>query len=335
MKKVIIGIVSLLVLAAATVLVYRSQKASTIKGELTDFAVTDTASIDRITLKNEAGETIDLERQPNGSWTVNDKYKARPDAVKTLLYTINKVSVKAPVSQQSMQTVLKNIIASHVLVDIYQGGDEPVKSYYVGGPGQFHTGTNMMMKSSSRPFVMHIEGFHGFLTPRYFTNINEWRHRGVFEYNPEEIRSVEVDYPERPENNFKIEHPDPQDPYVVLSGKDMEPVESADQLLVSSYLASYKMVHYESYEETKDSAFIDSVKASTPMFTIDLVTQAGETHTVNGYRKPMKGGYDYEDNPIDYDLDRLYIWVDSSEFLVAQYVIFDKLTKGTGFLKSR
>lgn len=335
MKKLIIGVVALLALAMIAVFVYRNQNTSTIRSELTDFAVKDTASISRIVMKDESGETIDLKRQANGSWILNDQYTARPDAVENLLYTINKVSVKAPVGEQAMQSVLKNIIGSHVLVDIYQGGDEPSKSYYVGGPDQTHTGTHMLMKSSSRPFVMHIEGFHGFLTPRYFTNLHEWRHRGVFEYDPEEIRSVEVRFPNRPENNFRIERPTPDDPYLAFSGADLSPVENADALLLSGYMAQYKMIHYESYEETKEEAFIDSVKASSPMFTIALVTNEGRERTVHGYTKPIKDGLDMEGNPIEYDMDRLYIWVDSSDFLVAQYVIFDKLTKGAAFLKNR
>lgn len=334
MKKLIIGVISLLALALITIYVYRSQQSSTIRGELTDFAVKDTASIDRIVLKDESGETVDLKRMPDGSWKLNDKYTARQDAVETLIYTIGKVSVKAPVGQQNMQSVLKNIIANHVLVEIYQGGSEPSKSYYVGGPDESHTGTNMLMKSSNRPFVMHIEGFHGFLTPRYFTSLNEWRHRGVFEYTPGEIRSVEVSYKQNPERNFRIEATEGGQ-YQVFQGEKMDPVSAADTLLVEAYLSSYQMIHYESYEETKNEAFIDSVKASEPMFTISLVTTTGENRTVHGYRKPMKGGEDMEGNPIDYDLDRLYIWVDSSEFLVAQYVIFDKLTKGTGFINSR
>lgn len=329
MKRLTYSLILLMMLILITVLVYNNQQNGTIRSEMSDFAIADTASITRIVLKDESGETVDLKRQDDGFWTVNDAYEARPDAIKTLLHTMHKVSVKAPVSQQSMNTVLKTIIASNTLVEAYED-NQVVKTYYVGGANQTHTGTNMMMKGSSRPFVMHIEGFHGFLTPRYFTNELEWRNREVFGYLTPEIKSIAINYNERPELSFSIEDQGAET-YSVKRGATQSPA-PFDTLMLKAYLSNYKMIHYESYEETKSQEFIDSVLQSPPLWTITLNTWAGESRSVTGFKKPIKNGEDMEGNAIDFDIERLYIKVDD-EIYVAQYAIFDKLSKGVYFFK--
>lgn len=332
MKKVWSGLAVLTLMIIASVIVFKNQEKSTIKGELTDFAVNDTASIDRIILKNQSGEMVDLTREEN-HWLLNGKYKARPDGINNLLYTMKKVTVKSPVSQQAMNSTLKNIISNHVLVEAYDGSTL-VKSYYVGGPNQTHTGTNMLMKGSERPFAMHIEGFHGFLTPRYFTSETEWRNRGIFEYKRERIESLTISYTEKPAANFSISVNPMVSGYTINYGPELSKASTAmDTLSVSAYLKNYEKVHYESFEETKDQSVIDSVLATEPMFVIELTTTDGESRNVKGFEKPLPGGIDPEGNPTDVDIDRLYLQVDDEVFVIGQYAIFDPLTKGINFFK--
>lgn len=332
MRKVGIGIVFLLLLAALTVWLRNSETSSTIQNEISVFSYEDTASVDRIILKDENGAVIDLKRTDDG-WSLNDQYAARPDAVRNLLTTMKKVSVRAPISQQEMNTVLKNIITSHTLVELYANG-ERVRNYYVGGPDREHTGTFMLMKGAQRPYLTHIEGFHGFLTPRFFTNEYEWRHRGVFEYPVENIARVEVNYVDQPQKNFRVERAVTGD-FEVFAGEDLASVPAIDSFMLSAYLSNYKMIHYESYEETKSEAFLDSVRTSKPIFHIEVTDVGGTRKKVTGFRKPLKEGYDPEGNEIQYDMDRLYLAIDSTEIVIGQYVIFDKLTQEITFFRSR
>jgi hypothetical protein len=331
MKRLITGAVILVILGLVAFYMSTNQNGSTIRSELSNFAVEDTAAVMRIVMKDQSGRTVDLKRQPDQSWTVNEAYQARPDGIKILLSTMKKLAVKSPVSENNMNSILKGIIASHVLVDVYGEANEPIKSFYVGGANQLHTGTNMMMKGSTRPFVIHLEGFHGFITPRFFTNELEWRSREVFGAKIEEIASLEVTFTEHPEKNFHFENHG-EGNLVMLGGEKMDQPARFDTLELNAYLTNYKMIHYESYEETKSKAFLDSIKLSEPLFTITLETDY-ETKSVIGFRKPLKDGYDLEGNPINYDQDRLYIWVDSNQIFIGQYAIFDKLTKAVYFFR--
>jgi hypothetical protein len=332
MKKIAIGIVLLIALTILAVWATKKDTTSTIGGELSNFAVEDTAAINHIVLKDETGQVIDLMRGDDG-WILDEEFVARPDAVKILLTTINRVSVKAPVSQVQMNTVLKTIISKHCLVELYDKNGM-IKSFYVGGADKDHSGTYMLMKGSQRPFLMHIEGFHGFLTPRFFTNQLEWRHRGIFELSASQIESIAVEYYGEEEKNFTVNANGNQS-FSVLAGKDLQPAQAIDSFMLSAYLSNYKQVHYESFEETKSDAFIDSVKQSTPIFSITVVNNQGDSKKVIAFKKPLKDGYDPNGNEIEYDLDRLYLWIDSGEVVVGQYAIFDKLTKGIAFFKKR
>ncbi len=332
MKKLGIGIFLLIALTLLAIWATRENTTSTMRSELSNFAVEDTASIQRITMKDENGHIIDLRRGEN-HWILNESYKARPDGVTILLTTIKKLAVKAPISQVQMNTVLKNIIAKHTLVTLYDENGE-MKSFYVGGPDKDHSGTFMLMNGSNRPFLIHMEGFHGFLTTRFFTNELEWRDRGIFEYSIAEIESVLVEYHENESKNFKINAEGDQR-FSVLTGKDLVPAAAIDSFMLSAYLASFKQIHYESFEETKTEVFMDSVKQSAPVFSITVVNNQGVSKKVICFKKPIKDGYDPVGNEIEYDLDRLYLWIDSNEMVIGQYAIFDKITKGIGFFKTR
>ena len=50
--------------------------------------------------------------------------------------------------------------------------------------------------------------------------------------------------------------------------------------------------------------------------------------TIQNSPKPVKkGSEDYDGNPIDCDLDRLYGYLNNKDFVVIQHVIFDPLEK--------
>jgi len=329
MKKNLTTGILFLVLASVAAYFYFNRGSGTIKKELIDFAVKDTASITKIFMADKGGRTILLDRMAPDLWRLNNQYEARQDAVETLLATIHSVKVKAPINQSSFEQIVKNIASNSIKVEIYQGGEKPTKVYYVGGANQLHSGTNMLMEGSSRPFVMHIEGFHGFINPRYFTNVNDWRSTRLFTYSKGEIARLEVKFNKEPSRSVAIDVHENGHDLAMTRLEDGSPIVPFDTLVAHQYLAQYKKIHFEGFEETKTDSFIDSIRSSTPKDVFTITDRAGNVTELKTFLKPVKeGAEDLEGNPIEYDADRMYGVINDSEFVIIQYHVFDPLTGG-------
>jgi len=325
MKKTnVILVVLVVVLAGIGITVYLTRNSDS-KKVYRDFAVQDTASIDKIFLADKSNKTVLLERKDN-YWTVNEKYKARRDFVNILLETLCKVEVKSPVPESKLKKVLSDLSVSGIKAEIYQKG-ELVKTYYVGGVTDDNTGTYMIMEGSDVPFIMHIPGFNGFLTIRYIPEVNEWRERQVFNYNVKDIAKVTVEYPSMPEASFVAVSNG--DNTFSLTNVDGSAVDfEYDGLLVKEYMSRCKFLGFEAYimdelqESKRDSLLKQPVVAKISVLDTKGKTQALKTY----YRQNINQAMDDDGKLYEYDIDRLYGIINDKEVVLLQYYIIDPLT---------
>ena len=324
MKRNLVMLIVLVIVGGIAAFIYSSQDTGTIRGEFMEFAVEDTASVNKIFMADKEGRTILLEMEERGRWRLNKQYMARQDAVENLLKTLHLQSMKAPVPKSAFENVVKRIATNSIKVEVYQGGEKPSKVFYVGSTNMDHSGTYMLMENSTRPFLMHIEGHKGFINSRYFTNPNEWRNTDIWNFRKGELKELVVEYPHDPNQSFKITDPGDQN-FVLTALNSNEPV-PYDTARLRNYMAGYKKVNFEGFEETKTLDFNDSIMAQTPFTRFTTTHTNGSTTVVNTYLKPMPGGEDFDGNQIKWDLDRLYAKANDSELLIIQYFVFDKLT---------
>lgn len=326
MKRILI--IAMVIIGLLGVAIYVTNKGgnSTLNSQLSDFAVEDTAAVSKIFLADKNNNTITLTKTESG-WMVNETYEARKEAVTVLLETLKRIKVRAPVSRSSFENIVKGIAGNSVKVEIYKSSNTPDKVFYVGGPNPDHTGSYMLMEGSNVPFLMHIEGFRGYLTPRFFTNLNEWRNNAIFALNPNQINSIELDYPLNPDLSWILKK-DEGGFFTLWEKQNKQQVSNIDSAYLARYIKRYETVYYEGIEETKPKSFIDSIKASTPVQVYKVTDVNGKVNEVKVYPKPAApGAEDYDGNSIDYDLDRIYGWVNENDFTVIQYIIFDPLKK--------
>ena len=111
---------------------------------------------------------------------MNGTYKARHDALQLLLKTFRRAAIQGPVADKAQPNVIRQMSSRGKKVEIYLGGEEPAKTWYVGTATPSHTGTYMVLETpegrGEKPYVVHMEGFTGFLSTRFFTSEREWRH---------------------------------------------------------------------------------------------------------------------------------------------------------------
>ncbi len=174
---------------------------------------------------------------------------------------------------------------------------------------------------------MHIEGFRGFLTPRYFTNENEWRSTAVFQYSYDEISQIKLEYPDKPGKSFFISNLG-NNKFSLGNPENLKQSIPFDTVALMKYVSLFQKINFEGFEETKTGQFIDSVIHSSPIQVFSVTDKNGKVKTVKMFLKPSSQGP--EDNgagPVTYDLERFYGYIDDKDFVVLQYFVFDPILK--------
>jgi hypothetical protein len=300
------------------------RKHSTLK-VLRDFAVEDTASVDKIFLADKANNTVLLERQSEGKWEVNGEYPARKDFTNILLETIHRIEIANPVPKEKQEFVLRNLSGNSIKCEIYQNG-ELSKTYYVGGVTQDNLGTYMLLENSSAAFEVYLPGFNGFLTTRYNTSEKEWRSKLAFSYSLENIQNVKIEYPEEPAESF-IAIREGENQYKLKKAMTDEYVTQFDTIGVKMLMARFKKVGLEYYlPEDKQQHHLDSLSELTPMRVFTVTDLDGNSNKVECYPRPnLNKNLDESGDPYQADIDRLY-GVSNGEVFVMQYYTVDPLS---------
>lgn len=334
-KSSLIIVLALCLLCGVSYYLYKTKaSASTLDKEASDFSFKDTAAITKIFLADKEGNKVVLERKQNG-WVVNEKYPCRPDAISTLLYTMNMVDVKSPVAKTAKKNVIKLMSAKSIKVEIYAGSDK-VKQYYVGHENLENDGTYMLLTNPDTdenyedPFLTFIPGFNGFLSTRYITNETEWRDRMVINYTPPQLKTIKVEHAELKDSSFVIDVIDTK----TFSLKKADGTSlSFDEMKMKQYLAYFQNVHYEALLTTSAKSLSDSLKNALPYIRLSITDTKNETRVFNFLHKSTtaelnrKYGVDYK-----YDPDRFFMRYDSDkEVALVQFYVFGKILPTYGY----
>lgn len=330
MKKNKIVLFIVLLLAGAAIYFFVSYKNGTIKRELRDFAIQDTASVNKIFIADRRGNKSLLERKSGGEWTINGKYTARQDAINTLLRTMKLIEVRSPVAKAAYNTIMKFIASAGIKVEIYNSNDL-IKTYYVGSATEDLLGTFMYLENSTVPFVIHIPGFDGYLTTRYITKPHEWRSQIIFAYGENQIKSIVAKDLLDSSNTFKIEKQG--DEYKYYSPHNSASPTQIYQSQIAAYLAKYQLIAFEWVAYDMSVRVKDSIFMTQPIRFLQVEDVNGKITTLTMYRKPVAEGTGSSLDPVTgnlrpYDFDRMYATMNNdTNLLGVQYFVFDKLFK--------
>lgn len=320
-NKFLLGAV--LVAAILTAYFIINSKTGTLKGDLSNFAISDTASIDKIFLADKAGNTVLLEKKAPNNWVINEKFQARNDMIKNILEVFKKIDVRAPVPKSMLNTVIADLASNYQKkVEVYSKG-KLIKVFYVGSDSQDYMGTYMLLENSTVPYEMHIPGFRGYLSIRFVTDEKTWKNPTIFNYTVQEISKVRVEYTEYPNESFEVLHEG--NGVVKVFGLAKGEQLNADSAAALDYLINFGKITYEA-EVGKDFAKKDSILATAPWAKIKLTDIFGKEKEVKCFhREPQEK---YADLPVanKYDPDRMYALINKGEDLViVQFYVFNRI----------
>ena len=336
MKKNRLLVVLLAALIVVAIFVTLKNKRKTLSGNDDDFAVPDTASIDKIFLANKKGATALLEKK-EGVWFINGKYPARKDAIELLLTTFMRTQIKFPAPKNAQENLLKNIAANGTKCEIYQNG-KLSKTWYIGHETQDLRGTYSLLQSSDneRPFdkvyAIEIPGFIGTIVPRFFLAEAEWREKKVLSLTPDKIKSVTLNLPGFPDTSYTINvyglH---KFDVTTLAGKNIQPF---DTTAVQQYLSYFMNLYVEYWCTNSFLPEIDSVRKTNEFLQITVTDINNQKDTYKFYHKPPMEGHllDEKGNKLPYDPENIYMkFKNDAEFARVSAYAWGKLFQSSHY----
>jgi len=290
-------------LSAASIWVWQGRAPGTLKVEETAFAVEDTAAIVRIFVADRKGQQLTLSRNKEGGWTLNGSKAPRPDAVFTMLSTLRRWEVKTPVPRPAVQTVFRALATTGVKVEVYLK-DGTAKVYYVGSGTPDMRGTYAMLEGSELPYIVHLPGWEGYLSTRFFASEEEMRERVLLRLNPDSLVRLAVEYIGSEEESYDLRR---------LEGGGFELRDARGQVLpcnevaASALLEGFGFMPVEGFENTQPMR--DSVPGRVPeKMRVRLWERGGRLHYLSVYPKSQLNQLDVVLLNIAPDLDRDYFY---------------------------
>jgi hypothetical protein len=306
-KKIIISILSIVLIYC---FIYYNQKIKLDNEK--NFSISEIEKIDKIFLSDRKGNNITLQKDSN-RWTVNNKYNVRDDAISTLLSTIQKISIQRPVPKNGYNNVIKQLATTGVKVEIYY--NKKMKTYTVGGSTSNHLGTYMLMDNSENPYIVHIAGFNGFLTPRYGIqgyelDINNWRDNTVFKIETEIINEISLIDLEENNNSFTLK----TKPLSLLDINNNDIKYDLDKVI--NYLNNFSQLNSENFKG-------NNIDITNEKLIYRLkINYDNKVDILEAYTFSKNNNNSNNSKP---NVERMYAKLNNGEFLLIQNYVFNKV----------
>lgn len=346
-KNRLIVIVAVMLVTVAIILLAQNHY-STLKENETNFAVSDTASVTKIFIADKGVNSVTIERNKENGWVLNGNIDANNIIVQTLLSTMKRMTVKAPVSIASHDNVVKRLASIAKKVEIYQDvyridffglklfkHEKLTKVFYVGDATKNNLGTFMLMEGAKRPYIIYLPGFRGFISSRFSAMPDDWRTHVVFKNSLVDIKSLKIYFGENDSLGFNIEVFDAMGNYKITRLLNGETLKTFDTLKVLNLITSFADLRYETrLNNLFTPQRIDSIINSPSKYEITLVDNDGESTFIkifNKNRAPEEITTEY-DKLVPIDHDRMYGLINGGDdFVLIQYYVFDKILYPIGY----
>jgi hypothetical protein len=265
-------------------------------------------------------------------WKVNGKYTATEKSVDNFLMAINRVVASTPVSKTEKEQVASILKADGITVEIFKK-KRTIKKYYVSKSEMNKNKTYMMMHNSSEPFIVRIPSFKGLVADLYIIDENYWRDKTIFDYQPQNISSISVEYPENMSKSFRVTNYN-DGTFAIQELNNNAFIEEFNVDNVARYFTYYQRIVFEDVTRDINKNYTDSVIQSQPFSIITVEDIQGVKNKIATYRKPSEKRVDEFGQNIKFDYDRAYACFNNNKELVTiQYYIFDPLLKEIDYFR--
>ena len=349
-KKNLIIIGAVIILGIATWIIANSgAKKATFEQ---DFHIKDIESVCKIFIADKQNQQVLLERTIDSlgdtSWTVDGKYAASQPLVDLLLETLHDMRIRQQVNKNAVPQAIKLLSSRAIKVEVYQhkyfinwfGGklrlfphDKLTATYFVGHETQDMMACHMFRKGDKVPYIIHIPGFRGYLTPRFMSDPLAWRSHNIVHWDIRQLQSVELDIPAQPQESFAVRRQG--DGFIFELTQSHTTVDHFDTARVAQMLSSFANLNFDEFASSVPNSKMDSSFNSVPRTILRITNTDGVTRELKTYLKYA--------NPNDtlampdtsmyqmFDINRLYALIDNKDSVLIQYFIFDNILQPASF----
>ena len=312
-----------------------------------DYNIEDTAAVTRIYMADKQDNEVLLTRtgkqESTSAWLVDNKYPANQPMVDLLLETMNTMRIRQQVNRNAVPNVIKDISARGIKVEVYARKplfrlfglkmfvrDRRIVTYYVGRETQDMMASYMFREGDKVPYVIHIPGFRGFLTPRFVTEPLKWRSHNIVDLDVNAIARIQLEIPAMPEESFAVVNNG--DGFDLETASGIAP--AFDTARVAQLLSSFTWLNFDEFAEIVPNSNNSSLDGA-PRTILTITDTAGRQTELRTYIKYY--------NPADslamldtamyntFDLDRLYAIINQKDTVLIQYYVFDKILQPASY----
>lgn len=349
-KRNIIIICAVVILGIITFAVVQTKsKSATIEQ---NYHVSDVDAITKLYLSNKFDVNLLLQRVGKEGddtlWLVNEKYPANQPLVDILLETLHDMRIRQHVNRNAVPNIIKNLSVNSIKVEVYQkvyfidwfGGklklfpsEKLTTTYFVGSETQDNMGTYMFREGDKEPYIVHIPGFRGFLTPRFNPNPPLWRSRKIVHCDVQDLKSVRVEIPLVPEESFEVlRNGETFDLKLLQSGTI---VSQFDTARVAQLLSSFSNLNFDEYASVVPKVELDTTFSRPPGFVLTITDMDDRVRNLKTYVKFADPELisEIESGNLSeiFDVNRQYAILDNTDTVLIQYYVFDNILQPASY----
>ncbi len=289
-----------------------------------DFSIKESDRVTAVILEKQE-ERLMLTKGESG-WMVNNRYEARPSAIRFLLETLSRISIKSTVPESQFQEEWKRDSSSVIRVEIRERPGR-VRSFLVYPVTSNAYGNYFKKREKGTPFIVNIPGYSGNVGSLFVTNEKFWLPHTLYSCQPSEIRMVRLLIYDNELQSFVIYQESPG-AVKLRSLPEEEIVQNLDTARVYRYLSYFNNLRFERWVFDSDSVDIHAVLSLQPRHKLTIQEQSGRSVTIRTY--PIIRGM--ENGEPEIDLNRVYARMnDEKELVIVKYVDIDPVLKERGY----
>lgn len=354
MKKtkslIYIVIVALLGVATLVIVLLRGQN-HTFPQDFQIEAASIPGGVEKIFMADKENNSVTLSYVSDSLWMVDDHYPANQSLIDLLLRTLSDMRIRSAVNKSAAENITKLMAAKSIKVEVYYkdyrinwfGGrlrlfrHTKCEVIYVGHDTQDMMATYMYREGDKMPYIVHLPGFRGCISPRFFIDPYLWRSHSIVDLPVQRIAKIELEIPSMPSESFAVVREGDGFTFNLLTPPTR--VDGFDTARVAQLLSSFVKLNFDEYAKVVPKAELDTTFSRAPRTILRITDVDGFSHELKTYIKYS--------NPDDimampdttmyhvFDLDRLYAVLDNKDTVLIQYYIFDNILQPASFFMGR